>query len=291
MNGRAFNKDVDIRHLQIFLAEMRHQVSQAAYFQLGDLLWRMHYWRNNFDPAMDLRIWDDADGKIDGFVFYLAPDANPEFLLRPELYDSPTADEMVAWAVARAKMDGASAIETSCTDCDVTKAEFLKRIGFQLMDDDVMVFMERKLDDDVPAFPLPDGYAIIPGVHSPEFAGITGNSYTPEQYAAVCNAPGYQSDLGLRVCYQNREIASGCVCWYDDVDNCGEFEPVGTHKAHRGKGLASAVLAQILANLKRYGADFAYVRTGKDNIPAVRLYQKLGFTITNEDYGWKLPLS
>lgn len=291
MRGRAFDRDGDIRRLQVFLVEMRNRVSQAAYFQFGDLLWRMHYWRNNFDPATDLRIWQGADGNVDGFVFYLARDANPEFLLRPDLYDSSTADEMVAWAVARAIRDGASAIETSCTGSDVAKAKFLRRMGFQQMPDDVMVCMARKLDADLPDYPLPDDdYVIIPGVHSPEFPSITGNPYTPEQYAMVCNAPGYRPDLALRACYQEREIASGCICWYDDVDNCGEFEPVGTHVGHRGKGLASAVMARTLVNLKRCGADMAYVWTYKDNLAAVRLYQKVGFTITDKDCGWRFAI-
>ena len=291
--GRSFNPDDDVRRLQIFLAEMRRQVSQAAYFQFGDLLWRMHYWRNNFDPNADLRIWEDGYGRIKGFVFYLAPDANPEFLMHPELYDAETADEMIAWAMVRSKMDGASTIETSCADHDVAKANFLKRAGFQLMEGDAMVFMARRLDDDdVPIYPLPDAdYTIIPGIHFPEFPSVTGNLYTPAQYATVCNAPGYKPDLALRACYKNREIASGCICWYDDEDNCGEFEPVGTHEAHRGKGLASAVMTRTLENLKQYGADVAYVRTYKENLAAVRLYQKLGFAITHEDYGWKLSLS
>jgi GNAT superfamily N-acetyltransferase len=110
---------------------------------------------------------------------------------------------------------------------------------------------------------------------------------TPAHYAQVCSAPGYKHDLGLRVCYQEREIVAGCIGWYDALDRCGEFEPVGTSEAHRRKGLAFAVMAKVMENLKRYGAETVYVRAVKDNVPAVRLYQKLGFRITHEDYGWK----
>lgn len=42
MDARAFNRNDDLRKLQAFLVEMRHRVDQAAYFQLGDLLWRMY---------------------------------------------------------------------------------------------------------------------------------------------------------------------------------------------------------------------------------------------------------
>lgn len=288
MKGRAFNKEKDIRKLQIFLAEMRHQVAQAAYFQLGDLLWRMHYLTNGFDETKDIRLWCDENGEIDGFVLYLPSDHNPEFFLRPELYDRRMADEMIAWAVARAQADNVSAIDTSCIDGDVTKAAFLQRKGFQPVDD-VMVFMERPLGKALPVGKLPEGYTIVSNVDRPDLPGITGKR-NHEEYEYLCQAPGYKSDLGLRVCYRDQEIVSGCVCWYDEVDHCGEFEPVGTTKEHRGKGLAFAVMAQTMAHLKRYEADRVYVRTYKNNTPAVRLYQKLGFKITNEDYGWRLSV-
>lgn len=287
--GRPFDPQHDIPILQTFLAEMRDQVAQAAYYQFGDLMWRIHNAPNGFDPTTDLRIWSAADGRVAGFVHYLAPEENPEFFLRPEHYDSPMADEMIAWAAARARSAGAAAIETSCIESDGPKAAFLARAGFRPLDD-VMVFLARALDEPLPRWRLPDGYAIVSRADRPDLIGFTGNSCSHAAYAAVTNAPGYQDDLGLRVCYQDREVVAGCICWYDDVDRCGEFEPVGTVDGHRGKGLAFAVMAQAMENLKRRGANRVYVRTGKANLPAVRLYEKLGFAVTDLDCGWALIL-
>ncbi len=286
IRGRAFNKAEDMGKLQAFLVAMRHQVNQAAYFQWGDVLWRMHYGPNGFDETRDIRIWWDENGDIEGFVFYLPSHDNPEFFLRPELYNSQTADEMIAWAVARAAANNVPSIETSCIDGDAAKAAFLKQGGFQPFDD-VMVFMARKLDDPLPMGRLPKGYAIVSSAERPDLVSVTGKSMTPAYYAQVCQAPGYKDDLGLRVCYQEREIVAGCIGWYDVLDRCGEFEPVGTSEGHRRKGLAFAVMAKVMENLRRYGAETIYVRTYKDNVPAIRLYQKLGFRITNEDYGWQ----
>ncbi len=286
MYGRAFNRAEDMKKLQAFLVTMRHQVDQAAYFQWGDVMWRMHYRPNGFDETKDIRLWCDEDGTIEGFAFYLPSHDNPEFFLRPELYGSPIADAMIAWGVARATADNAPSIETSCIDCDTAKATFLKRQGFQPLDD-VMIFMARRLDDPIPVRQLPKGYAIVSSAERPDLPSVTGKSMTPAHYAQICNAPAYKHDLGLRVCYQQREIVAGCICWYDALDRCGEFEPVGTTESHRRKGLAFAVMAKAMENLKRYGAETVYVRTYKDNGPAVRLYQALGFRITNEDYGWK----
>ncbi|MGC9349405.1 MAG: hypothetical protein ACP5JG_14800 [Anaerolineae bacterium] len=93
---RPLNSLDDLRRLQRFLVQMRHQVAQAAYFQFGDLIWRTYYPPNGFHVTRDVRIWDRAGGVIDGFVFYLPRDGNPEFFLRPELYNSRIADEMVS---------------------------------------------------------------------------------------------------------------------------------------------------------------------------------------------------
>jgi GNAT superfamily N-acetyltransferase len=265
---------------------MRHQVAQAAYFQWGDVLWRMYYGRNRFDLAADIRIWSDAGDRIEGFAFYLSVDHNPEFFLRPERYEHPVADELVAWAVDRARRDGATAIETSCIADDKRKAALLRRCGFEPIDD-VMVFMARSLDQPLPLADLPEGYAIVSHADRPDLPGVTGTPISRGAYEQVCAAPGYRDDLGLRVCYQDREIVSGCICWYDDLDACGEFEPVGTREDHRGKGLASAVMIKTLEHLRCYDVDTAYVRTYKNNMPAVRLYQKVGFTITAEDHGWR----
>jgi len=289
MYGRKFDRREDVRKLQVFLAEMRHQVAQAAYFQLGDLMWRMCYLPNGFDESRDIRVWDHKDGRIDGFVFYFGRDDNPEFFLRPELYNSRTADEMIAWALERGRAGNAPCIETSCIDGDVAKADFLTRVGFQ-PDGDVMVFMERHLDDAIPEYRLPYDYSIVSGADRPDLPSVTGTSLTVEQYQSVRNAPGYKDDLGLRVCYRDREIVAGCICWYDDLDTCGEFEPVGTSKEHRRKGLASAVMARTMKHLRQYDVDVVYVRAVKDNAPAVRLYQKLGFKITDKDYGWRRPV-
>jgi hypothetical protein len=45
------------------------------------------------------------------------------------------------------------------------------------------------------------------------------------------------------------------MCGYDDIDRCGEFEPVGTREKQRRRGMASAVIAKAM------GASVKTVRT------------------------------
>ncbi len=286
MQERAFDKREDVRKLQAFLVEMRHQGHQAGTFQFGDLMYEMHHPLTGFEAEADIRIWSSDGGGSCGFVFYRPPD-NPEFFIRPDLYGSRMEDDMLSWSLARAVQRGVTSVETSCLDRDAAKAGFLSRHGFTQVDD-VCVLMERSLAEPLPACKLPDGYSVVTLAERPESAcGIPDSGMTQEQYRHIQTAPGYNADLDVRAFYRDTDLASGCTCWYDDVDNRGQFQPVGTKEEHRRKGLASAVMIRAMENLRRYGADWVLVWTDKDNVRAVGLYQSLGFCIAHEDYAWR----
>ncbi len=285
--GRRFEPKNDIIKLQQFLSEMRNLVSQAGYFHLGDLIFRIYKHSNNFDLNKDIRIWEDS-GRINGFVLYLQTENNPEFQIRPELYETTITNEMITWTIDRAKELGLKNIEVSCLDKDVLKHRFLIKNGFTKFDDP---FVCMEMDHiKIPKYELPKEYSFATISELPQLTRITGDENSNEEYKRMLLSNKYKDDLGIRVCYRNREIVSGCICWYDDIDNCGLFEPVGTKQEHRRKGLAFAVMAKTLENLTRYGADKVYIHTGKDNISAIKLYEKLGFRITNLDHGYELQV-
>ncbi|MCD4669949.1 MAG: GNAT family N-acetyltransferase [Actinomycetia bacterium] len=285
--GREFNPETDIIKLQIFLAEMRNKVSQAGYFHLGDLLYRINLSSNNLDILKDIRIWENRE-RVNGFVLFLPTENNPEFQLRPELYKSNILNEMISWTIERAKQLNLGKIEVSCLDIDYLKKEFLIENGFKQFEDP-FVCMERNLDSLPPCF-LPKDYTFISYNDRPDLPGIYERTDTIEEYLKMCLLDKYKDDLGLRVCYRNKEIVAGCICWYDDIDNCGLFEPVGTIEKHQKKGLAFAVMAKTLENLKKYGVDKVYIHTSEKNLPAIKLYEKLGFRITNIDNGFELEI-
>jgi GNAT superfamily N-acetyltransferase len=285
MQERAFDKREDLTKLQAFLAELWNQGAQAGTFQYGDLMYEMYHPLTGFEAEADVRIWESDDGGLYGFVFYRPPD-NPEFFIRADLYGSPLEDEMIQWSLSRAAKRGVTSIETSCLDRDAAKAAFLHRHGFTETDD-VCVLMERSLAEPLPACKLPDGYRVVTLAERPESAcGIPDSGMPRKLYRHVQRAPGYRADLDVRAFYHDTDLASGCTCWVDEVDNSGQFQPVGTKEEHRRKGLASAVMTRAMETLRRYGADRVLVWTDKNLKPAVRLYQSLGFRIAYEDYAW-----
>ena len=74
-------------------------------------------------------------------------------------------------------------------------------------------------------------------------------------------------------------VASYTLAWLDEVNRVGELEPVGTHEAHRRKGLGRAVNLFALQRLRDEGATEALVACrGDDAHPIPRkLYAAVGF--------------
>lgn len=271
--------------LQAFLGEMRHQGHQAGTFQFGDLMYEMHHPLTRFEAEADIQIWSSDDGACCGFVFYRPPN-NPEFFIRPDLYGSHMEDDMLSWSLDRAEQRSVASVETSCLDRDAAKAAFLSRHGFTETDD-VCVLMERSLAEPLPTCRLPDGYCVVTLAERPGLAcGIPDSGMARELYKRIQRAYGYKADLDVRAFFRNTDLVSGCTCWYDEVDNSAQFQPVGTKEEHRRRGLASAVMIRAMENLRRFRADRVLAWTSKDNVRAVGLYQSLGFRIAHEDYAW-----
>lgn len=64
----------------------------------------------------------------------------------------------------------------------------------------------------------------------------------------------------------------------------GSIQNIGVVPAHRGQGLATALVAAALGGFAAAGADRAALEVTADNHRAVRLYQRLGFRRTKTMY-------
>ncbi|ONI76679.1 GNAT family N-acetyltransferase [Kribbella sp. ALI-6-A] len=59
-----------------------------------------------------------------------------------------------------------------------------------------------------------------------------------------------------------------------------EISAVCTHPDHRGRGLATRLIRAVVAGIEQRGEQ-AFLHTGGTNLTAIRLYESLGFTISN----------
>ena len=94
-------------------------------------------------------------------------------------------------------------------------------------------------------------------------------------YRHLRMASSYRADL-VAVTADGR-MASCALGWYDPATCTAVFEPVGTHPAFRGLGLARLVLSEGLQRFRSLGALEVRVSTGGKNEAAVRLYRSGGF--------------
>ena len=60
-----------------------------------------------------------------------------------------------------------------------------------------------------------------------------------------------------------------------------EISAVCTHPSYRGQGLGSRLIRAVAAHITSTGRR-PFLHTGGTNTPAIRLYESLGFTLTNQ---------
>ena len=70
---------------------------------------------------------------------------------------------------------------------------------------------------------------------------------------------------------------------YRIFDNLSvEFKRVYVKKDYRNRGLAFFLIGKLEKLVVEDGFKYSYIVTGKHNLPAIRLYQKLGYGITEK---------
>ncbi len=98
---------------------------------------------------------------------------------------------------------------------------------------------------------------------------------TEESYRDVMRTWPYRADLDCVLEAPDGTFAAYVLCWYDEKNGVGEFEPVGTHPEHRRRGFGAAVCRYALHRLQEEGGRQAIVYT--ENEAARALYESVGF--------------
>jgi GNAT superfamily N-acetyltransferase len=78
--------------------------------------------------------------------------------------------------------------------------------------------------------------------------------------------------------------AVGCAAFKRFDARCAEVKRVFVQDTSRGKGIARALMAALEAEAKKQGFTALILETGRALAPAVRMYEKLGYRVT-ENYG------
>ncbi|MGA5321237.1 GNAT family N-acetyltransferase [Streptomyces seoulensis] len=111
------------------------------------------------------------------------------------------------------------------------------------------------------------------------------SAYTARSYEGVRRTAAYRADLHVLVEAPDGTMAASTIMWLDHMNQTVEFEPVGTHPAHRRLGLAHAMMLHGMRLARAAGATHAtVVCLGAPGHPKARgLYYGLGFRELSRD--------
>ena len=257
--------------MQQLAVEQRRRLGPRAPWHVGDLAWglRQHEGR---ESEWKIRLWVE-DGRTVAWSWLkqdgpdiLEHDVHPNHL--------NLLDEILAEPTARA----APAYED-----DAERREALARHGFT-QPGDATHFLVRDLSERPEPPRLPEGfrYRTVGDDDIAERVSIHREVWAPSRvtessYAQVRAQWPYRASLDCVVEAPDARFAAYCLCWPDDENGVGEFEPVGVRPEFRRRGLGTAVSTFALTRLYEEGGRQAIVYCATE--PACALYESLGFGI------------
>jgi mycothiol synthase len=293
-SSRPYADVADLQRMRDLIVAAEAAGAPPNYWHVGDLLWGM-YQNTVFDPFASIGLWEDGAGELRGFAWFslsglLEWEVDPRFQR-----DAALDEQILAWGVARCRELPAGderRFQASARDDDPDKIALLARHGFTRSDYH-MLNMRRDLGRPIPDLASPDGFVVRHVGGEAEWNERVEthrevwhpSKVTLEAYERLRAADGYIPELDLVAVAPEGTFASYCICWLDPANRAGEFEPVGTRAAFRGKGIGKAVMLEGLRRLRAYGAQTAIVYSAGDNPASIALYESVGFrTLTRNVY-------
>jgi len=270
--------------MQSLQQELWSTEAERTHAHVGDLAWwetqlvgRAHEWKRH--------LWLDGDRCV--AWAWLDRPAKLDYEVHVDQRGRALHEEVLDWFESEAEAD-ADRLEAWVMDGDDVTLGLFGRRGFDRpAHAPSYEYYVRELSEQQPVPVLRDGFRLrtVRGeedlherveVHRAVWAP---SRVTDESYGEVMRTWPYRPDLDCVVETPDGTFAAYVLCWYDDANRVGEFEPVGTHPRYRRLGLGAAVCAFALRRLEEVGATKAIVYAGgrDEDAPARALYESLGF--------------
>ena len=286
MKMRSYEGLHDLYAMLDLLSEGREAKNGTHYVHRGDLQWWLFYsdipeetWQSN------IRLWVESDCLV-GWAL-LSPDEHAfDVFVAPNLRGSSREHEMLSWAVEQ--MSDLDSLQTIwVAEDDKTRIDWLVQNGFK-PEQKYTLHFQRSLIGRLDRSSFSAGFSIRSsrGEEDAPLRSICSHaafgSIKPfEQYwprtLRFMQSPVYVPAHELFVVAPGGEIAAYCIIWTDEWNKIGHFEPVGTHPNFQRKGLGKGLLFEALRRLQSEGMHEADVCTNHDNLPAIGLYESVGF--------------
>jgi len=167
----------------------------------------------------------------------------------------------------------------------------------------IAVAMTRDDLNDVPEFPLPEGYGLRPFADGDRDTWV-GIWQASEPFLTI-NPETFDHEFGADLAAMPKRCAfltspagedvGTVTSWYDRKylgKSWGRVHWVAVRPDHQGKGLAKPMLTASMKRMKSLGHRRAMLETQTPRLAAIKTYLDLGFrpdmTTDNARYAWKL---
>ena len=289
----------DYQRIMDFLSEMyqenknQHCWLPARWEYAEHLVNPLYVERGNDDWEPYIKLWED-DGKLVG-ISHPEETYNAFLQVRPGYQE--LEPDMIKWAeqsITKPVDDSKSKLVIWANDSDKYRKDLLMERNYKKGEEGCYL---NRLDLDKDFEPeLPAGYKFRSMDEEISFVkryNVLNKSFHPEDdfieevpdsFMKMVQAPMYRPELDLIIEDENGNFASSCVIWFDEENEIGMFEPVGTHPDYTRKGLGKQLIIEGLRRLKNIGAKQAYVESYGAN--RYKFYKKTGFKSYDIDYPW-----
>jgi ribosomal protein S18 acetylase RimI-like enzyme len=273
----VFHPSRDLPALLALVARARGS-DPHAFVHPGGLQWLL---RRLGHGEFGVRLWSDGE-VLSGVVV----DDSGYVIVQP----ATTALDAHLWllgeAEAGARGRGEGAIEVSAWDEDRELISALRSRGYARSGT-----YGHELTCDVVGDPsgvqLPDGFSMrwlepalddpYVALHRAAWSDRTLSTYDRGMHDAVISMPDFVRELVPIVAAPDGTLVASCIAWFDPRTRTTEIEPLGTRPEFRRRGLARAVVREVVRRSAGRGATTVMVWGVGSNAPAVRLYESVGF--------------
>jgi ribosomal protein S18 acetylase RimI-like enzyme len=230
------------------------------------------------------RLWLDGDRCV--AWAWLWPTAALDYDVHPGHRGGSVEQEVLEWFESEA--GGTDALTTFTLEGDADRLALLAERGYGVSEPlSWYAYHVQELDRELPDPVVPDGFTLRTVRTATDFhkrvalhrAVWAPSRLTEEGYRKVTSAWPYRADLDCVVEAPDGSFAAYVLCWFDEENGVGEFEPVGTHPDYRRRGLGAGVCRYALRRLQEEGARSVIVYGGgRDEDQRSRaLYESIGF--------------
>jgi len=259
----------------------------------------------SLDVARDIRLWEDAEGKLIGFAQLSISEPGEVidgwlwFRVHPDARSGDVESATVAWGETRMreveKELGVRVKLRSWTRAEnADRISLLTNCGFKA--DRYFCRLARSLSEPIPEPEFPEGFLLsqFPGEQDSEaWVEMFNQSFidhwnhhdlTVDKFKYDLAKPDYRNDLDLIAVADDGTFVAFCYCEIsgDECDrtarNQGWIACLGTRRGFRKIGLGRAMLLAGLHRLKAAGVETAILGVDADNQSgAMKLYESVGF--------------